>query len=545
MLYKLKNITKDIIDLHGRKIHPKEEIKTATIEPYRLMIEQGFLKIISEDDDGKASVLYVHSKRKGEAFSKPFMKMNKDINNYLNKRLKQQSKHLDKPISTDTDIKIKPLEYKANLENDNTIYNTDLIPNITYSIDSYDDIKSVTNDTNTSNDALSNNITFNDEFIDTISNNSFSIDSLNNFSDNLSNDTISLNDELFNNNEQNNIFDNDPLDNLSNNDLLNNNSSQLKELIIQPVKRKDISLDQENSKEYQIAKASMRQINKSLFPSKKNHGADEAAQRLNKTSDELLEQFNKISQETNNSLNNNLQVSANETKKIFKISELKLMPKKNSNEPINSLENNKSEESSFKQTLNEILDITNKFVYRGYVSEDKFDEIMHNIQVKNNLSTDSSNISSTNTQSINTELENINNSETALIESDNKSINQSENLSKEVVNYINIEELTNNFSSILDKKLETITQSLQNISHDNIQVKESLPIEKDKIIQSLFHLFIDHNISSEDLSNIKNFYKQTHILDNIDNNIKKQIQDASSYEDLITVLLNNVYPSLF
>ena len=51
MLYKLKNITTDVINFHGRRITPGMEFVTQDITRYTRLIGFGFLKIIKEQQD--------------------------------------------------------------------------------------------------------------------------------------------------------------------------------------------------------------------------------------------------------------------------------------------------------------------------------------------------------------------------------------------------------------------------------------------------------------------------------------------------------------
>ena len=69
--------------------------------------------------------------------------------------------------------------------------------------------------------------------------------------------------------------------------------------------------------------------------------------------------------------------------------------------------------------------------------------------------------------------------------------------------------------------------------------------DKDKVIEALFHMFIDRNVDDNDLRLIKTFYKHIGITKLITDEKLQLIEDAENYEELIAVLLNTVYPCLF
>ena len=49
MRYKIKNISRDRINILGRIIQPKQEILTFNIDPYRKMINEGFFTVETDD----------------------------------------------------------------------------------------------------------------------------------------------------------------------------------------------------------------------------------------------------------------------------------------------------------------------------------------------------------------------------------------------------------------------------------------------------------------------------------------------------------------
>ena len=69
--------------------------------------------------------------------------------------------------------------------------------------------------------------------------------------------------------------------------------------------------------------------------------------------------------------------------------------------------------------------------------------------------------------------------------------------------------------------------------------------EKEEITNSLFRFYIDKEIDKQDLINVKKFYSSIGITSLIDDETKQLIEHADSYEELVAVLLNNVYPYFF
>lgn len=98
------------------------------------------------------------------------------------------------------------------------------------------------------------------------------------------------------------------------------------------------------------------------------------------------------------------------------------------------------------------------------------------------------------------------------------------------------------YSSELDNIIENKIKEQTKIEKE--QIKKSKIDNKD-ILTSLFHFYIDRDISNQDLDNIKYFLINISEIKNIPDSLKNDINNTQSYEELITVLLNNVYPYLF
>ena len=98
----------------------------------------------------------------------------------------------------------------------------------------------------------------------------------------------------------------------------------------------------------------------------------------------------------------------------------------------------------------------------------------------------------------------------------------------------------------LDYNLIKLEEKLKN---ELVQQETTKKIEKiknkDEILTSLFHFFIDRKINEHDLQNIKKFYTDIYVTKLLDNEVKTALNNVTTYEELVTVLLNNIYPNFF
>ena len=470
MLYKIKNISRDTINLHGRLIHPKEEIKTAVIEPYRIMLEKGFLKIISEEQDSTTpnipSILYVNSQRKGEMFSKPFAVMNSNINEKLRNRLKIADKQqLD--ISS-TPIKSEP----TNSSNKSTLQQVNFT------------------------DALLNNVTIvdNTENISTIE-------------DAYQQQYSNLND--------NNILPNTANVNQSINIIEEDNNSDSSDNI--PISKTGTGINLSINEKTSFSKTSKSANKDKRFDTLYNMVVKSLSNKINNVSENVL---------NNTDINNdsniiNHQYISTESTSIN-----------------NTIKNNLSiQATTLIDFINIIMQKINTDYYKGFSST------VDNITIDDLIYKNNSSINANDTSQNQVYNEKI-------FEKSKTANNQNKVLLKEM------EQLLDNKLNILAQQ-NMINNSISNsnnlISKANISINDTANIhtneaninnQNDEIIQSLFHLFIDRSITDDDLKNIKEFYYRIHLLDNIPTNIKEQIDVASSYEELITILLNTIYPFL-
>lgn len=103
-----------------------------------------------------------------------------------------------------------------------------------------------------------------------------------------------------------------------------------------------------------------------------------------------------------------------------------------------------------------------------------------------------------------------------------------------------------NIDKKIDKKFNELKETLLKQNKeliDKLIIKES--IDKNEILNSLFHFYIDKELTKKDLDNVKYFFLNISELKNIAVAFKTEILNSSSYEELITILLNNIYPLLF
>lgn len=121
-------------------------------------------------------------------------------------------------------------------------------------------------------------------------------------------------------------------------------------------------------------------------------------------------------------------------------------------------------------------------------------------------------------------------------------VNEEKNVNEEKTDIdekINIEEkIEEKFNELKETLLKQNKELI-----DKLIIKES--IDKNEILNSLFHFYIDKELTKKDLDNVKYFFLNISELKSIAIAFKTEILNSSSYEELITILLNNIYPLLF
>ena len=579
MIYKLKNISPDIVKVHGRLIRPLEIIRTATIEPYRVLLQNNILKMIDSIGTPGPSVLYVNPLRQGENVSKPFIKMNNDINKQLISRFERKEKlnELQDPNSSPKNIK------KAS--SDNTIYINTESP---YMNESTEKITPFTWNKNTKNAVVQlDNIKAPIEQTDYNISNGYNF---NHESDIVYIDTS----DLTNNNELvNTLIDTNLTNTVIENNIIhiseNEEISPVEEFINTNILKKDISKDNisdnvSTNEEKPVIKNAM--FNKLLTQNKilmdNTSSKDVYIQNNTNISNATIENNNSIDNSITNEqfINDNLSIDDNLS------NENDLFVKNNHSDTNISIKTN-----TLLDYIQEIIETVHYKLYKGHSPEDIDIDLLINTDKNNNqqLSNDISN--NTEHEILSDKTNNLNNNDSLNNNNDSDNITISNNVDTiNCADTINNMDITNNIdlkiNQLLTERLnitfDTLIQKLSNMSDNipnsmssdnnqpdnskfdnsqfksnqfnsimsnnisnNSNIENAIVINKDLIIQSLFKLFIDRNINNDDLKNIKLFYQSTHILDNINSDIKKQIQNANSYDELITILLNNVYPQLF
>ena len=579
MIYKLKNISPDIVKVHGRLIRPLEIIRTATIEPYRILLQNNILKMVDSIGTPGPSVLYVNPLRQGENVSKPFIKMNNDINKQLISRFERKEKlnELQDPNSSPKNIK------KAS--SDNTIYINTESP---YMNESTEKITPFTWNKNTKNAVVQlDNIKAPIEQIDYNISNEYNF---NHESDIVYIDTS----DLTNNNELvNTLTDNDNLNNavIENNIIHiseNEEISPVEEFINNNILKKDIVKDNISdsvsvNEEKPVIKNAM--FNKLLTQNKilmdNTSSKDVYIQNNTNISNAIIENNNSIDNSITNEqfINDNLSIDDNLS------NENDLFVKNNHSDTNISIKTN-----TLLDYIQEIIETVHYKLYKGHSPEDIDIDLLINTEKSNQQSNNIENeilLDKTNnlneTDSLNNDnLNNTNDLNNITISNNIDTINCTDTINNmDIANNIDLkinqlltERLNITFDTLIQKLSNMSDNIPNNMSSDNSQpnnnqfnniqsnsnrsdnnqsnnisnssnIENTIVINKDLIIQSLFKLFIDRNINNDDLKNIKLFYQSTHILDNVNSDIKKQIQNANSYDELITILLNNVYPQLF
>lgn len=97
------------------------------------------------------------------------------------------------------------------------------------------------------------------------------------------------------------------------------------------------------------------------------------------------------------------------------------------------------------------------------------------------------------------------------------------------------------------KQTQNVNDSLNQIksnliSKDKINDNEYKNINTEEILNSMFNFYMNKQVSNYDLNNIKYFFIHLSELKNIPNNLKQELNNATSYEELITTLVNTIYP---
>ena len=111
-------------------------------------------------------------------------------------------------------------------------------------------------------------------------------------------------------------------------------------------------------------------------------------------------------------------------------------------------------------------------------------------------------------------------------------------------NIVKTNELNNDYSyNNLNNEVDNTNNKNNNNELNFIKIATS-NIDKKELLQSLFHFYIDRELTEEDLNNVKQFYNEIGLINNISGKDKELFNNANNYEELITVLLNNIYPQI-
>lgn len=91
----------------------------------------------------------------------------------------------------------------------------------------------------------------------------------------------------------------------------------------------------------------------------------------------------------------------------------------------------------------------------------------------------------------------------------------------------------------VDKNIINITET-RKLSQPFIEDEK-----KSKLIESFFNFYLNKDISSEDLNLLKWFYKNIGFTNVISQETLILLDGVQNQEELIEILLNNIYPELF
>lgn len=117
-------------------------------------------------------------------------------------------------------------------------------------------------------------------------------------------------------------------------------------------------------------------------------------------------------------------------------------------------------------------------------------------------------------------------------------------------NQLNMKSDINNIQQQLiqqQKQTQDVNDSLNQIksnliNKDKISYNEYKNINTEEILNSMFNFYMNKQVSNYDLNNIKYFFIHLSELKNIPDNLKQELNNATSYEELITTLINTIYP---
>lgn len=107
------------------------------------------------------------------------------------------------------------------------------------------------------------------------------------------------------------------------------------------------------------------------------------------------------------------------------------------------------------------------------------------------------------------------------------------------------DQLENLQSLIKDGLLRVESKYTSNAEYTNSEeIKDKFKETKDKIVPALFSLHLNQDLSSEELSDLKWFFKNIGPTSQINNSLKNLLDDVNSTEEFLEILLNHLYPEL-
>lgn len=114
---------------------------------------------------------------------------------------------------------------------------------------------------------------------------------------------------------------------------------------------------------------------------------------------------------------------------------------------------------------------------------------------------------------------------------------------KKIINLGYIKIINCNNNGDYDKgEIEKNINPIKEKKYKQIQVEDEL--NKDKLIEIIFKLFVGEELSRSELSQIKLFYREMCFTKNVSEETIKLLNDVECSEELIEVLINNIYSEL-
>lgn len=81
------------------------------------------------------------------------------------------------------------------------------------------------------------------------------------------------------------------------------------------------------------------------------------------------------------------------------------------------------------------------------------------------------------------------------------------------------------------------------VRHSEVKIK-SVPITKEELIEIMFKFHTCSELTQNELKKLMWFYKTIHPINNLDKSVKDDMDNINNHEELIEILINQIYPLL-